>query len=258
MIRGEHPLAAGALGVMFTAESIGQIAAGFKTQTRRLFTRGNSYVDGLHQSREVWARLQFDNAWIDPGPSPAGNAGPYLKVPLNPPDGDGLPFPDSVTSTVHRVYPAYRPGEHWYIKESIGIGGAWAIDPCLNYRADGAQNPIDPKFLMDLWGQQRFRPRDGWRSPLLMPRWAARHFLEVTLVRIERLQAISVHDAWWEGSQPENIPRHAGDGSLDPKNAESDIIELYAKRWDRMHAIRGHGWDTNPWVIVYDFKRLTK
>ena len=49
-----------------------------------------------------WAKLDehdWDNAWIDGGPSPAGNAGPYLH----------LPYPPDQTS--HRIYPTLAEGD---------------------------------------------------------------------------------------------------------------------------------------------------
>lgn len=57
-------------------------------------SRFNSLVDGRKVGWREWASLDLDKAWVDPGPSPAGNPGPYLKV----------PGPDDAT---HRVYPRH-------------------------------------------------------------------------------------------------------------------------------------------------------
>jgi hypothetical protein len=56
-------------------------------------TRKDWLFDGRRCSQEQWDRLQWNGAWVDLGPSPAGNLGPYWHVPLR--DGD----------TVHRLYP---------------------------------------------------------------------------------------------------------------------------------------------------------
>ena len=60
---------------------------------REPVTRLNSLPDGLSLSAELWDALDFSRARIDPGPSPAGNPGPYLQV----------PWPER--GTVRRVYP---------------------------------------------------------------------------------------------------------------------------------------------------------
>jgi hypothetical protein len=78
-----------------------------------------------------------------------------------------------------------------------------------------------------------------------MPRWASRLTLEVTGVRVERLQEISEADAIAEG-----IPAF--------KPSPSKIPRLhYASLWDSLNAKRGFGWDKNPWVWVVEFKRVT-
>lgn len=68
-----------------------------------------SLVDGWARSMSTvpWRELDFTAAWIDPGPSPAGNAGPYLKVFRLPPH-----------HTVHRIYPR-RPGARPELREGV-------------------------------------------------------------------------------------------------------------------------------------------
>jgi hypothetical protein len=51
-------------------------------------------IDGRECDAETWARLDWSRAFVDMGPSPAGNPGPYFHVPLC---GDA--------ETVHRLYP---------------------------------------------------------------------------------------------------------------------------------------------------------
>lgn len=54
------------------------------------------------RDREMWRQLRWNEAWIDMGPSPAGNPGPYWKVPRTA-DGD---------ETVHRLYPKVLRTRH--------------------------------------------------------------------------------------------------------------------------------------------------
>ncbi len=78
----------------------------------------------------------------------------------------------------------------------------------------------------------------GWQSPLFCPHWASRILLEITEIRVERLQEITVADALDEGI-PNGVP----------------WIE-FSKLWNSLNAKRGYGWETNPWVWVISFKRL--
>lgn len=84
-----------------------------------------------------------------------------------------------------------------------------------------------------------------WTPGIHMPRWASRITLEVTGVRIERLQDISEADAAAEGIQEVVDAGVNHDGT--PRDA-------YRALWA---SINGPGsWDANPWVWVVEFKRL--
>ena len=83
----------------------------------------------------------------------------------------------------------------------------------------------------------------GWRPSIHMPRWASRILLEVTDVRVERLQDISEADAVAEGVRNS---LHLPGGRFAKENFE----HLW---W----TINGDGsWDANPWVWVVEFKRV--
>lgn len=94
--------------------------------------------------------------------------------------------------------------------------------------------------------------RYGWRPSIHMPRWASRLTLEITDVRVERVQEISEEDAKAEG-----IERVKWDG--DPTDGY-DALETYRasfrRSWDAIYANQGYGWDANPWVWVIGFRGL--
>lgn len=62
----------------------------------------NSLVNGSPPDKDFWDRLDFSRAYVDDGPSPAGNPGPYLKVPFQKRRNDEMCR--WWRGTVHRVY----------------------------------------------------------------------------------------------------------------------------------------------------------
>lgn len=88
-----------------------------------------------------------------------------------------------------------------------------------------------------------------WRRPaIFMPRVASRITLEITEVRVERLQTISARDAMAEGCEP-LLP--------DPACSQvcpEDYVAGYQKLWD---SINGDGaWAANPFVWIVCFRRI--
>ena len=105
-----------------------------------------------------------------------------------------------------------------------------------------------------------------WRPSIHMPKEAARIFLRVKDVRVERLQDITVLDAISEGCGG-TICDHAdahpalgctdclNTGWLEPPDAE------FAQLWDttiKPADLNRYGWDANPWVWVIEFERCEK
>lgn len=83
-----------------------------------------------------------------------------------------------------------------------------------------------------------------WRPSIHMPRWASRITLEITAVRVERLQDMSDQDALAEGIEPM-------DPAFDPEcGARGQFIGL----WESIYG--PESWTENPWVWVIEFKRL--
>lgn len=84
---------------------------------------------------------------------------------------------------------------------------------------------------------------------IFMPRWASRITLEVTEVRVQRLQEISEEDAIAEGISKEYcdpIGKHS--------KADWHIRNDYRDLWNSINSKRGYSWDSNPWVWCISFK----
>ena len=131
------------------------------------------------------------------------------------------------------------------------------LGACYLYRADAAAE------------QERaiVAPRQPWRPAIHMPRAASRITLEITGVRVERLQDISEVDALTEGAlsvrSPEWDMAHWPDWRREFDVAISagkkppvgpSPRETFRRLWE---SINGPGsWDANPWVWAIEFKRL--
>jgi hypothetical protein len=148
------------------------------------------------------------------------------------------------------------PGEHWKLcPERTG----WRAPFCV-YRADGIKaHPEHPD-----WGATI------WKSSTQMPRWASRITLEVTGVRVQRLQDISEEDAKAEGVQlhegapmcpcqgeeEDPGPTHLDtcawrDEDYDPEG--SPYHDEFAILWNSINSKRAP-WSSNPFVWVVEFK----
>lgn len=103
-----------------------------------------------------------------------------------------------------------------------------------------------------------------WKPSIHMPKEAARIFLKVTDVRVERLQEMNEDDAFAEGVSPWDDRCYAKNGwkptfydpdsggACCPLDAFEDIWNSTIKKSD----IDIYGWDANPWVWVIEFERI--
>lgn len=89
---------------------------GCKTQVRLPITRRNSLFDGHQDTPWPVGVYAWDKAWVDQGPSPAGNPGPYLKLPCIAPEGD---------RPVHRIYPKWQPGDLLWVRRDCRAAYLW-------------------------------------------------------------------------------------------------------------------------------------
>ncbi len=88
-----------------------------------------------------------------------------------------------------------------------------------------------------------------WKPAIHMPRWAGRTVVEITAIRVERVQEISEEDAKAEGCEAGMIPFLAT-----PGNRPASARIVFSRLWDSIH---GHGaWERNEWVWVLPFKKV--
>ena len=126
--------------------------------------------------------------------------------------------------------PKYQPGDVLWVRETWGIGIELAGR--LIYKANYVNSNKYP--LAD---------GEKWKPSIFMPREAARMFLEVKSVRIQKLQEMCVADCVHEGVQV---------GNAWTVNAKPAFMKL----WDSINKKQIYSWEYNPWVWVYEFMRI--
>ena len=228
-------------GILFSAPMVRALLDGSKTQTRR--------VVKMPPSWDCIVYADWGNGWwpfrSDDGENPNYDNN---EIPLNCPYG--------------------QPGDRLWVRETWR--GVVEISP------PGA--PVEHGVARYVPDQQHCRrveyaatqESDGepWRPSIHMPRWASRILLEIVSVRVERLQDCSEVDAIAEGTthirnqtwDREHFPawrymfEEAVAAGVKPPIGPSPA-QAYEKLWE---SINGAGsWDTNPWVWVVEFKRVT-
>ena len=112
---------------------------------------------------------------------------------------------------------------------------------------EGADRWIQPHYrATDPTPQLAYEDSDGeptvrWKPSIHMPRWASRITLEITDIRVERVQEITEEEAISEGFFPD-------DGVSE--------VYCFSEAWDSLYAKKGLGVDDNPWVWVLTFRRV--
>lgn len=212
--------------ILFSAPMVRALLDGSKTQTRRAVK--------LPRTRDAFVLEDHGAGWwpyqSDDGESSLCNDGmehPYT-CPYGKP-GDRLWVRENGWERPERTPRQMREGaDTWapYYFDADGLSWSDAED-------------------LKAWGFKR-------RPSIHMPRWASRILLEITNVRVERLQDISESDARAEGCDPWNDL--AGVSGVTVAELVWGYRRAYAHLWDQ---INGAGaWDANPWVWAVSFKRI--
>lgn len=150
--------------------------------------------------------------------------------------------------------------ETWYYEEHMHDSTEGMPDlPCglyshrLVYKADCTDYPVNVGV-----------GRQGWKPSIFMPRWASRITLEITDIKVERLQDITKEDAIAEGIHlcagiDEEGCTHGYHWS---QVSDTDLLfnsaaDAYRKLWDSINGRKpGKTWKDNPWVWVVEFRRV--
>ena len=173
-------------------------------------------------------------------------------------DGDLFQFKWNTGKTVggFSIKPPYLPGDILYVRETWRVlrahrydanadivfkaGGVWSRVCFANGGTDSADRDEYDRFI------EKWYPTGNWHPSIHMPKEAARLFLRVTDVRVERLQEI-MNDSPGPNNQ---VVREGCKYGCD----FIAIWESTVQKQDRAH----YGWDANPYVWVIEFERCEK
>lgn len=155
----------------------------------------------------------------------------------------------------------YQPGDILYVRET------WERFECWNCEGDERGNcPKEPKksVLDKTCGCYMYRATDEingdakWHPSIHMPKEAARIWLKVTGVRVERLQEITEDGAKAEGAIDNRGFIHSPENEYDSMHTAR---EHFAEIWNstiKKSDFDRYGWGENPWVWVIEFERCEK
>lgn len=147
--------------------------------------------------------------------------------------------------SIQYVKPPYRyaPGDILYVRET------WKKAPKGYY------------YYED-WQRNDIADVTKWKPSIYMPKEAARIWLKVTDVRVERLQEITDNECIKEGIYPSNC-RDCNDifGCDVCPDEGYDEVDKFVEVWNstiKKSDLNRYGWDANPWVWVISFERCEK
>lgn len=163
----------------------------------------------------------------------------------------------------YKQYPPYHPGDILYVRETWNIANMWSDGNKVTfiYRGDKSEEDSartisvsDDAF--DKYGEMMYSNRPEWRPSIHMPKEAARIWLKVKGVRVERLQECG--KGWCLDIEKEGIVTPQSPILYINDDAFHDALrEEFQKLWNstiKKSDIKSYGWDVNPWVWVIEFE----
>ena len=149
--------------------------------------------------------------------------------------------------------PYGKPGDLLYVRETSSAVYNFDKTPCVRYEADQVWRPCIHGVPCASWfDMHHYRGGSGLQVPSIhMPRWASRITLEVTDVRVQRLQDISEEDSIAEGVElmrPGYWRKYTPSWTQHELTAKGSFVSLFK-------SIHGPDiWKSNPWLWAVSFK----
>lgn len=201
-------------GMIFNAEMVRAILDGRKTQTRRVLA---TYQDAV----------KFCPEW--------DVNGKQIFIVLGEKDHTGM---NPVITAI--PCPFGQPGDRVWVRETFRVHSRATDVATLVYRASVRNSWTEQTHRVPIAVCDKPATPEKWTPSIHMPRWASRITLEITGVRVERLNSITESDAEAEGVTD------TGFGDL--------LVDGYRYLWKSIYG--EESWAANPWVWVIEFKRV--
>lgn len=261
---------------LFIAPMVRAILAGTKTQTRRLAAEKLRIRPRRVIMGDVFPGEQriAETPAVGPTQTYAATLNPHGAVCAVLPDGTKLgmkpgefdfvcPYADGRT---------YLDEGNWRVDtaadQRLWVKETWqalhvSVDPETGHADDVESAPKIPKDNAGRWWSVAYAATDPaadehkddrgftWRPSIFMPRWASRITLEVTGVRVERVQDIGETDILAEGVTVDRVAEWTGT----PWSDMPTLHHAWRVLWDSINADRAP-WASNPWVWAITFRRV--
>lgn len=167
----------------------------------------------------------------------------------------------------YEEYPPYQLGDILYVRETWQCWRAHRYEATADIRFRAGGDDVRLQFAngntdsinrsdYDAFINKWFSDYGEWKPSIFMPKEAARIWLKVTDVRVERLQNIIEDGAKAEGANWKNGKNVGWEEKM-----WRTAIERFAKIWDstiKKSDLDRYGWNANPWVWVIEFERCEK
>lgn len=233
--------------ILFNTEMVRAILDGRKDATRRI-------VKGFIPDDAAWGYTAFTpKGYIScRGTFADGYGEKFFKLPCEP--GDIL--------YVRETWQCWRAHRYEATADiRFRVGGD---DVRLQF-ANGNTDSID-RLDYDTFVHKWFSHNGEWKPSIFMPKEAARIWLKVTDVRVERLQDITEEQACMEGTDPWDEVCYENNGwhptFSDPDSGgDPNMVDGFHKLWNstiKKSDLDRYGWDANPYVWVIEFERCEK
>ena len=214
----------GERGIIFTAPMVRAILGGRKTQTRRVV----KHEYPLYGAPKSWPAYDCEEGFG------FESEDEFVRCPYgNPPERLWVRENWTLLDHNHKPVNTSLKGLH---SLPVGYDVVFQADH-INPKGDGPD-------------------KMKWKPSIHMHRWASRITLEITDIRVERLQDISEDDADAEGFGGD-FPHRVFPDIFYRDMGHLSIPECFGILWDSINGKKpGCSWDENPWVWVIEFKRL--
>ena len=226
-------------GLMFKAPLVRAILSGQKIQTRRVVKRQPAPGQGMVNAAYCGDR----HLWLRDGRCSESDPAYEWRCPVG------------------------KPGDRIYVRETFVQGYEEDRDTGVLLTCDEEGNEIPKTTWYRATNRDLTWSNDGesevnvpWKPAIHMPKALARLWLEVTGVRMERLQSISEDDCITEGIHA--LPHQAAEPGCWWTSDVAAGAALHGRTprnaFQLLWESTGGDWHANPWVWVIDFKRIEK